>query len=75
MAMEVVEREIDSLGRIVIPKNWRKYLGQDVVLYRIGEEVRVKSKRAKKLSELPKLEVDFKAKLTDWHAVEKALME
>ena len=73
--MEVLERAFDKLGRIVIPKNWRKFLGPEVILYKIGDEVRVKPKRAKKFSELQKLEVALKAKLTDWHAVEKELME
>lgn len=72
--MEVLERNIDALGRIVIPKSWRKYLGSEVFLFRVGDEVRLKSKKAKKFSELPKLEIALKAPLTDWHAVEKELM-
>lgn len=73
--MDVVERRIDGLGRLVIPKSWRKHLGQQVYLFRIGNEVRVKSVKAKKLTELPKFSLNVKADLTDWHAVEKELME
>ncbi len=73
--MEALEREIDTLGRIVIPKSWRKQLGQHIILYRIGNEVRIKPKSTKKLSEFPKIEVALKAKLADWHAVKDELLE
>ncbi|MBI4451587.1 AbrB family transcriptional regulator [Candidatus Woesearchaeota archaeon] len=72
--MDVVEREIDSLGRLVIPKAWRKWLGTDVVLVSIGDEVRIQPKRRVRLSDLPKLEVELKSKLDDWHAVHAELL-
>lgn len=73
--MEAVEREIDALGRIVIPKAWREDLGKQIVLYRVADEIHVRPKRVKKFSDLPKIEVALKARLTDWHAVAKELRE
>lgn len=73
--MEAVEREIDALGRIVIPKAWRRELGNNVMLLKIGDEVHLSPKRAQKFTDLPKLEVALKAKLTNWHDVEKELNE
>ena len=71
--MDTIIREIDDLGRIVIPKPWRKSLGKEVILCQIGAEVRVKPRQAKKFSQLPRVEVDLAAKLSDWHAVESEL--
>jgi AbrB family looped-hinge helix DNA binding protein len=73
--MEAVERDIDTLGRIVIPKAWRKQLGQHIILFRIGDEVRLRPRRATRFTDLPKLKIALKAPLTDWHAVEKELAE
>ena len=72
--MEIVEREIDKLGRIVIPKAWRASLGKNVMLYHIDGEVRVKPRQTKKFSTL-KLKIDITSNLSDWHAVKKELME
>lgn len=73
--MDVIEREIDPLGRIVIPKAWRKAFGRHVILYNFGSEIRLKPKRAKRFSELPKIKVNLKSPLTDWHAVHQELLE
>lgn len=73
--MDLVEREIDALGRLVVPKSWRKQLGKEVILYQIGDEVRMRPKRARRFSELPRIEVSLSSKLNDWHAVERELME
>lgn len=73
--MDIAEKEIDDLGRIVIPKSWRKHLGRHVVLYHIGDEIRVRSKKDKPLSKLPRIEIDLASKLTDWHSVKKELLQ
>lgn len=70
--MELVEREIDAFGRIVIPKLWRKNLGTHIVLFKTNEEITLKPQHRKKFSEL-KIALHIRAPLEDWQAVKKEL--
>lgn len=42
--VEVSYRDMDSLGRVVLPAKWRKYLPQSLALYRIENEIIIKSR-------------------------------
>jgi len=74
--IEVVIKEVDKQGRIVIPKSWReKYLKKPRILMKIrGEVIEI---RPEKPSDLTKffdvMEVDIKSDLSDWHKVRKEL--
>jgi|GEM_PF-5895635 len=39
-AREIVELDIDAFGRIVIPKSWRKTLGNRIVMHKTNEKIR-----------------------------------
>ena len=76
MLME--ERRIDSQGRISLPVDWRKEVLGDakgVIIIRRGEELVVRPKRRRKLSEFfDSIEVDLESDLSDWHAVKRELL-
>jgi len=72
------ERRIDSQGRISLPVDWRKEVLGDakgVIIIRRGEELVVRPKRRRKLSEFfDSIEVDLESDLSDWHAVKRELL-
>ncbi|MBC7095426.1 AbrB/MazE/SpoVT family DNA-binding domain-containing protein [Thermococcus sp.] len=49
MIMEV--KRIDSQGRIVLPKEWRKRWGNEVVLIEFEDRIEILPRRKPKLSE------------------------
>ncbi|AAL80937.1 AbrB family transcriptional regulator [Pyrococcus furiosus DSM 3638] len=49
MGMEV--KRIDSQGRIVLPKEWRKRWGNEVILIEFEDRIEILPKRKPKLSE------------------------
>ena len=57
----------------LLPKEWRDKYGEKVVLFEVGDELRLIPKKHKKLSDLAEVEVDLKSSLSDWHAVKKEL--
>lgn len=74
--MEVVIKELDGQGRIVIPKKWReKYLKGRRVIMRIRENViEIMPERLLDLTKFfDSIEVDVRSDLTEWHKVRKEL--
>jgi len=67
MIMEV--KRIDSQGRIVLPKEWRKRWGNEVVLIEFEDRIEILPRRKPKLSEffdiieVEKLEMDVEKEL------------
>ncbi|NJE12837.1 AbrB/MazE/SpoVT family DNA-binding domain-containing protein [Thermococcus sp. LS2] len=49
MSMEV--KRIDSQGRIVLPKEWRKRWGNEVILIEFEDRIEILPRRRPKLSE------------------------
>ncbi|AEC51945.1 hypothetical protein PNA2_1029 [Pyrococcus sp. NA2] len=49
MSMEV--KRIDSQGRIVLPKEWRKRWGNEVILIEFEDKIEILPRRRPKLSE------------------------
>ena len=49
MSMEV--KRIDSQGRIVLPKEWRKRWGNEVILIEFEDRIEILPRRKPKLSE------------------------
>ncbi len=77
MKYDVVEREIDPQGRVLLPKHWRSGLGKNrkVLLLQTPEYVKILPKRKADLTKYSNsIRVDLKAPLSDWHAVEKELL-
>jgi len=74
----VEERVVDSQGRISLPAVWRReVLGEAemVVILRRGEELVVKPKRSRRLSDFfDSVEVELESDLSDWHAVKRELL-
>lgn len=73
---EVIIKEIDDQGRIVIPAKWRKkYNAKKVKLIIKDDEVIIKPIVTKKLSDLfDTIEVDLKAPLTNWKKTKAELL-
>ena len=76
--MPILEKvkEIDRLGRIVIPAEWRRYWGKRVILVRIGEDeviVRPLRKKGKLTDLIDSIEVEGVKDFTDTHNVREAL--
>ena len=72
--MEIIERNIDPEGRILLPKRWREQHGKKLALIQIENYIRIIPMEKQKLSDLfGKVKIDLKAKLSDWAAVEKEL--
>jgi AbrB family looped-hinge helix DNA binding protein len=76
--VQVAVRDVDSQGRIVLPKAWRiKYLKNERVLLSVkGDTIQVKPYNLGDITEyFDRLEVDVKADLSDWHKVRRELSE
>lgn len=71
--LRIIEKVLDPQGRILLPKEWREKYGKKVLLFEVGEELRLVPKKRKKLSDLAEIEVNIKSSLSDWHSVEKEL--
>ncbi len=72
--MEV--KDVDSQGRVVIPKEWRdKYLkGGKAVLVLKEDLIEIRPlKRVSLTDYFDRVEVDIKSDLSDWHKVRKEL--
>ncbi len=42
--VEFIYRDVDSLGRIVLPAGWRKDMSGKLVLFRVGEEIIIRQR-------------------------------
>jgi len=73
---EVIIKEVDNQGRIVIPSKWRKkYDVKKVKVIIKGEELIIKPVKAPKLTELfDSIEIDVSSPLTDWKRLKKELL-
>jgi len=74
--MEVVIKELDGQGRIVIPKKWReKYVRGGRIIMKIeGDTIHIMPEKALDLTKYFDIaEVDIKSDLSDWHKVRKEL--
>lgn len=75
--MEVVIKKLDSQGRLVIPKKWRrKYVREGRVIMKIiGDRIEVIPESKVELTKyFDTIEVDIKSSLEDWDSVKKELM-
>jgi bifunctional DNA-binding transcriptional regulator/antitoxin component of YhaV-PrlF toxin-antitoxin module len=71
---EIMVREIDESGRLVIPKEWRKRLGKKFVLRFEGNQIRMIAIKPVNLTKyFDSIEVDLKSDLSDWHSVRREL--
>jgi len=69
-------KDVDSQGRVVIPKEWRdKYLkGGKAVLVLKEDLIEIRPlKRVSLTDYFDRVEVDIKSDLSDWHKVRKEL--
>lgn len=74
--MDKVVRVLDDGGRVVLPAEWRKKWGRQVLLIRLSEdEILVKSirKRVKLTDLVNSIEVDDVDDFTDTHKLREAL--
>ena len=74
---QVLEREVDPQGRVLLPKEWRNELGKQrkVLLLQTPEYVKILPKGKADLTRYSNsIKVDLKAPLTDWHAVKAELL-
>ena len=72
--LKTIERNIDPQGRIMLPKDWKRF-GKRVVIIETDEELRILSRKYKKLSDIPEQVVDIKSDLADWHSVKNELLK
>jgi len=74
--LRVEVKDVDSQGRVVIPKEWRdKYLkGGKAVLVLKEDLIEIRPlKRVSLTDYFDRVEVDIKSDLSDWHKVRKEL--
>jgi len=74
--LRVEIKDVDSQGRVVIPKEWRdKYLkGGKAVLVLKEDLIEIRPlKRVSLTDYFDRVEVDIKSDLSDWHKVRKEL--
>lgn len=72
--MKILEKRLDPEGRLLLPKDWRKKHGKNVVIVETDEYLKIMPKKRKKLTEFfDTVEVDIKSDLRNWHAVKKEL--
>ena len=67
---KVVFKKIDKLGRIVIPKEWRKKLGKTVVLVWEDPIIKIVPLKDFRLSDLFD-SIEFSGDIEDWLDVKK----
>jgi bifunctional DNA-binding transcriptional regulator/antitoxin component of YhaV-PrlF toxin-antitoxin module len=76
--LEVEIKTVDSHGRVSLPPDWRREVlgdGSEVVILRRGEELTIRPRKRRKLSEyFDSVEVDIESDLSDWHAVKRELL-
>lgn len=76
VVLDFTYRRVDALGRIVLPAQWRRQMSDDLVMFRLGDEIIIKQKTPGAFSKLkgslpvkknePSLD-EFKAKgAMDW---------
>jgi AbrB family looped-hinge helix DNA binding protein len=74
----VEERHVDSQGRVSLPADWRRENLDEtgnVLLFKRGEEIVIRPKRTRKLSEFfDSVEVDLSSDLSNWHSVKRELL-
>ncbi|MEM2194237.1 MAG: AbrB/MazE/SpoVT family DNA-binding domain-containing protein [Candidatus Methanomethylicia archaeon] len=79
MKTEIVRiKNIDKLGRLVIPKNWReKYARNGRVIVKFeGEKILIEPYELPDLTELfDKIEIDLKSDLSNWKSIKRELLE
>jgi hypothetical protein len=69
MPYEVEERKTDPEGRVMLPRDWRKRYGRDILMMQVGDEIRILPKTRTPLTKLPVVKGPLKARMYDWHAV------
>ena len=67
---KIVLRNIDKLGRIVIPKEWRKKIGNTVILVWEDPIIKIIPLKNFKLSDLFD-SIEFSGEIEDWLNVKK----
>ncbi|MBI2564795.1 hypothetical protein HYV79_02290 [Candidatus Woesearchaeota archaeon] len=72
--IKAIERSIDPQGRIMLPKEWRKF-GNKVLLIQKDQELRIIPAKYKKLSDIPEKIVDITSNLNDWHSLKNELLK
>ncbi len=71
--MEVVVKRIDSQGRILLPKELRKKLGEEVILVDLGDRVEILPRGKRDLTRFfDSVEVE---ELKEWEELKKELWE
>lgn len=74
--MQLVEKEIDPQGRIVLPKSWIASFPKKVIVIRTDNGLTIVPKQKSNLVQFfDAVKVDIKSDLADWHAVKKELMK
>jgi len=74
--MQVEIKNVDSQGRILLPKDWRdRHLkGKKAIVVYKGDIVEIRPFAKSDLTKyFDKVEVDLKSDLSDWHKVRKEL--
>ncbi len=66
----IVIKNIDRLGRIVIPKEWRKKLGNTVILVWEDPVVKIIPMKDFKLTDLFD-KIEFSGEIEDWISVKR----
>ncbi len=76
--MEVEVKSVDSQGRVSLPPDWRRDVlgeGGEVVILRVGDELKIRAHRRKRLSEFfDSVDVDIESDLSDWDSVKRELL-
>ncbi len=70
MLAKIVLKNIDKLGRIVIPKEWREKIGRTVILVWEDPVIKIIPLRDFKLSDLFD-SIEFSGDVADWLNVKK----
>jgi len=73
---EVVSKELDEQGRIIVPKRWRERVlkGRRVMMRMKDGVIEISPLGSADLTAFfDKARVDVKSDLSDWHAVRKEL--
>ncbi len=76
VSLDVVVKEVDEQGRVVIPKEWRRRLLKDRrVIMKLGERsIEVLPANEFNLTNFfNSIEVDVESDLSDWHSLRREL--
>lgn len=72
--MQIVEKEIDKQGRIVLPKDWISSYPKKVILIKAENEMRIVPKVKSNLTKFfDRFPLHLKSDLAHWHDVRREL--